>query len=99
MYARIVTSQMKISHIATAASIWQKSATEDLKRMNGFQSSFMNADRTNGKCVVVSFWDTEADAEAVSSSGQYQKILEALKDCRDESVPAHLEILEVLAQV
>ena len=99
MYARIVTSQMKISHIATAASIWQKSATEDLKHMKGFNSSCMNADRTSGKCVVFSLLDTEANAKAVSSSGQYQKILEALKDCRDESVPAHLEILEVLAQV
>ena len=99
MYARIVTSQMKVSHVATAAGIWQKSATEDLKQMNGFKSSFLNADRTSGKCLVVSFWDTEADAEAVSSSGQYQKILELLKDSRDESVPAHLEILEVLAQV
>ncbi len=99
MFARIVTSQMKVSHIATAASIWQKSATEDLKPMNGFKSAFVNADRTSGKCVVVSFWDTEADAKAVSSSGAYQKISELLKDYVDESVPVHLEILDVLAQI
>ena len=99
MYTRIITSQMKVSHLATAASIWQKSATEDLKPMNGFKSACVNTDRTSGKCVVVSFWDTEADAKAVSSSGQYQKIFELLKDYVDESVPVHLEILEVLAQV
>lgn len=99
MYARIITSQVKISHIATAVSIWQKSASEDLKPMNGFKSSYLNVDQTNGKWVVVSFWDTEADAKAVSSSGAYQKILETLEDCFEEGAPKHLEILEVLAQV
>ena len=59
----------------------------------------MNADRTSGKCVVFSLWDTEADAKAVSSSGQYQKILEAFEDCFEEGTPKNLEILEVLAQV
>ena len=44
MYARIITSQMKVSHLTTAASIWQKSATEDLKPMNGFKSACVNAD-------------------------------------------------------
>jgi heme-degrading monooxygenase HmoA len=90
---------MKVSHLATAVSIWQKSATEGLKPMSGFQSSFLNVDQTSGKWVVVSFWDTKADAEAVSSSGQYQKILEALEDCIEEGAPRHLEIFEVLAQV
>lgn len=99
MFARIITSQMKVSRIDTAASIWQKSATEDLKPMNGFKGSYVNADRTSGKTVVVSFWDTEADAQAVSSSGTYQKISELLKDHIDESVPPQLEILEVVAHV
>lgn len=99
MYARITTSQLKISHVATAASIWHKAVAEDYKQMNGFQSSYMTADRTNGKCVVVSFWDTEADARTPNSGGQFQKTLEALQDSLDESVPVHLEIYEVLAQI
>jgi heme-degrading monooxygenase HmoA len=99
MYARIVTSQMKVSHLATAASIWQKSATEGLKPMNGFQNSYLNVDQTSGKWVVISFWETKADAEAVSSSGQYQKNLNALEDCIEEGAPIQLEIFEVLAQI
>ena len=99
MFARIVTSQVKVSHLATAVSTWQKSASEDLKPMSGFKSSYLNVDRTSGKWVVVSFWDTEADAKAVSSSGTYQKILEAFEDCFEEGTPKRLEILEVLAQI
>ncbi len=98
MYARIITSQVKVSHIATAVSIWQKSTTENAKPMNGFKFSYLNVDKTSGKYVVTSFWETEADAKAVGNA-QPPKMLEALKDYLDESVPPQLEILEVLAQV
>jgi hypothetical protein len=98
MFARITTGQLKVSHIDTAASIWQKSTTEQAKPMNGFKFSYLNVDKTSGKYVVTSFWETEADAKAVGGV-QPSKMLEALKDYIDESVPAHLEILGVLAHV
>jgi heme-degrading monooxygenase HmoA len=97
MYARVISSQLKAGSIEEAASIWRESASQHLKQMKGFKGGYMTGDRQTGKGVVITFWETEADATAVDSSGQYQQILGLLTD--HLAAPPQREQFEVLVQI
>jgi heme-degrading monooxygenase HmoA len=97
MYARIITSQLKVGTLQEATSIWRQSIVPSLKNTKGFQGGYMTSDPNTGKGMVVTLWATQADASAMDSSGQYQQSIAQFANLL-EFVP-NLEQLEVMVQV
>lgn len=97
MYARIITSQVKSGSIDEYTSIWRDSIASQLKPSKGFKGGYLTGDRQTGKGAVITLWETEADATAVDSSGQYQQILGLLID--HLAAPPVREQFEVLVQI
>jgi heme-degrading monooxygenase HmoA len=97
MYARIITSQLKSGSIDEVTNIWRDSIASQLKHSKGFKGGYMTGDRQTSKGVVITLWETEADATAVDSSGQYQQILGLLSD--HLAAPPQREQFEVLVEI
>jgi heme-degrading monooxygenase HmoA len=97
MYARIITSQLKPGTLDQATSIWRESIVPSLKNTKGFRGGYLNSDPHTGKGMVVTLWETQADASAMNSSGQYQQSI-ALFAKLLETTP-NLEQIEVMVQV
>jgi heme-degrading monooxygenase HmoA len=97
VYARIITSQLKPGTLQEATSIWRESIVPSLKNTQGFRGGYMNSDPHTGKGMVVTLWETQADANAMNSSGQYQESIALFANLL-ESKP-NLELLEVTVQV
>jgi heme-degrading monooxygenase HmoA len=97
MYARIITSQLKNGALEQATSIWRESIIPSLEHTKGFQGGYMTSDPNTGKGMVVTLWETQADASAMDSSGQYQQSIAHFANLL-ESVP-NIEQLEIMVQV
>lgn len=97
MYARIITSQLKPGTIDKATTIWRDTIAPGLRQTKGCKGGYMTGDRHTGKGVVVTLWETEADATNVDSSGQYQQILGLLTDMF--AAPPTREQYEVLVEI
>jgi heme-degrading monooxygenase HmoA len=97
VYARIITSQLKIGTLAQATSIWRQSIVPSLKNTKGFQGGYMTSDPNTGKGMVVTLWETQADASAMDSSGQYQESIAQFADLLE--FRPNLEQLEIMVQV
>jgi heme-degrading monooxygenase HmoA len=97
VYARIITSQLKPGMLEQATSIWRESIVPSLKNTKGFRGGYMNSDPHTGKGTVVTLWETEADASAMNSSGQYQQSIAQFASLL-VSTP-DLEQIEVMVQV
>jgi heme-degrading monooxygenase HmoA len=97
MYARIITSQFKPASIDDAIHIWQDSMISSLKQSQGFKGAYVTGDRHTGKGVTITLWETEVDANAVDSSGQYQQSIALFAN--HLAGPPSREQFEVLLEV
>ncbi len=97
MYARIITSQLKIGMLQQAISIWRQSIVPSLKNTKGFQGGYMTSDPNTGKGMVVTLWETQADASAMDLSGLYQQSIDLLVNLL--IAPPSREQLEVTLKV
>jgi heme-degrading monooxygenase HmoA len=97
MYARIISSQLKPGTLEQATSIWRDLIVPSLENTKGFRGGYMNSDPHTGKGTVVTLWETQADASAMNSSGQYQHSIALFANLL-ESAP-DLEQIEVMVQV
>ena len=97
MYARIITSQLKPGTFDQATAIWRESITPSLEHQPGFKGGYMSGDRYTGKGMVITLWETEADATAMNSSGVYQQSIALLANLL--VAPPNREQLEVMVKV
>ena len=80
MHARVITSQFKPGKTDEAVALWKDSVAPSLKQTKGFKGAYLVGDRKSGKGVAVTLWESEADATAMDTSGQYQKTLAKFGD-------------------
>jgi heme-degrading monooxygenase HmoA len=97
MYARIITSQLKPGTFDQALAIWRESIIPSLENTQGFRGGYMSSDPNTGKGMVVTLWETLADANAMNSSGKYQESITLFAKLLDSK--PDLEQLEVMVQV
>lgn len=71
MYARIVTVQVHLDKLDQVISIYRDSIVPAAKQQKGFLGARLFTDRTTGKGVSVTRWQTREDLEAGESSGYY----------------------------
>ena len=74
MHARVVNVQIKPDKWDDTQSLyWSLEALWN--QQNGFRGAYLLGDRSSGKGISVTLWDTQADIEATESSGWYQEQL------------------------
>ncbi len=75
MFASITSGQVKPEHINDLVSTWENLQVERLRQVKGWREAYMLVDRDKRRWMVVGFWDSEADAKAYESSGDFRQDL------------------------
>jgi heme-degrading monooxygenase HmoA len=95
MYARVTTAQYHSGKsVDEAAQIYRDSILPATQQLKGFKDIITLGDRSTGKAMLITFWETEADAQAGITSGFVQE--QAAKLAHLFSVAPTSEILEVI---
>jgi heme-degrading monooxygenase HmoA len=71
MHARLLTAQVAPAKIDEFIQLWQSAMLPTSQEEKGWKGARLLVDRQNGKAIVVSLWETEADALA-SGTGSAQ---------------------------
>lgn len=80
MFARLTIVQGKPDKIDEMIQIYEESVVPAAKSQKGYQGAYMLVDRSTGKGVSISLWDSEEDARANEQSGYYQEQVGKFKD-------------------
>jgi heme-degrading monooxygenase HmoA len=80
MNARVVTVQILPGKTDEAIRVYRDSVVPAAKQQKGFKGVYLLTDRSTGKGVSVTLWETEADMTTGEQSGYYQQQLAKFKD-------------------
>ncbi len=82
MYARVTFVQIVPGKLDEAVSLYRDSVLPAAKQQNGFKGLYLLTltDRSAGKGISITLWETEADMVAGENSGYYQQQLAKFKD-------------------
>ncbi len=97
MYARVTTIQIQQGKVDEGISIYRDSVVPAAQQQKGFKGGLFLSNPNTGKGVSIALWDSEADMEAVESSGYYQE--QILKFAAIIAAPPTTEHYEVSIQV
>jgi hypothetical protein len=66
MYVRVINSQFVSGKEDEGLSVWRDNVAPGLKHTKGFKGAYVGGDRSTGKSVVITLWETEDDANAMN---------------------------------
>ncbi len=95
MYARVTTVQADPGRMEDAVRFMREQVIPRAKTLPGFQGGYWLGDRTSGRSLAITLWDTEEEMRATEESAS---------QLRDESVQqlggtvVSVEHMEVLGQ-
>ncbi len=75
MFVRQTVIHTAIDKIDEAAELFEESVIPAFRSQEGYQRASFISDRTSGKSICVSLWDSEQDAVANEKSHVYQEQL------------------------
>ena len=64
MHARLLSTQVVPARTDEFIQLWQNAMLPTIQEEKGWKSARLLVDRQTGKAIVVSLWETEADALA-----------------------------------
>jgi heme-degrading monooxygenase HmoA len=96
MYARVTLAQVLPGKIDEAIDLFQDSVVPAADQQRGHKGHYLLTDRSSGKGISISLWETEADMAAGESSGHYLQQLAKFKDLF--AAPPVREAYEVTVQ-
>lgn len=73
MYAQVVRVQIKPGEMDNAINIFRDSVAPAVSQQKGFKNLYFVVDREGNNAIAFGLWETQADVEAVASSGFYQE--------------------------
>jgi heme-degrading monooxygenase HmoA len=71
MHARVVTCQIQLDKMDEVVAITQDSVMPAAKQQTGLKHFLALADRSTGKGLVITLWETEADMMASDEATEY----------------------------
>ena len=71
MFARVTFSQVDPSKAEEVEAIMQDTVLPMMRRQKGFKNYISFVDRTSGKAITVTVWETEADRQASDQASEY----------------------------
>ena len=96
MYVQLVRIQIQAGKIDEAIAIFRDSVAPAVRQQKGFKNVYLLIDRETNKGAGFSLWETEADVEAVASSGFYQE--QVAKLATVFAAPPEREVYEVAVE-
>jgi len=80
MYARHVTTYVKMDKMDEALKIFEDSVIPEGKAQEGYVGIYLLTNKDTGKIVSITLWNTQEDAIANEESGYYQRQVEKFND-------------------
>lgn len=80
MNARVTIVQILPGTLDQAVGLYRDSVVPAAKQQTGCRGVYLLTDRSTGKGLSITLWETEADMAAGESSGYYQQQLAKFKD-------------------
>jgi heme-degrading monooxygenase HmoA len=71
MYARVITAQNQPGKVDEAVQMYRESMLPEARQQPGFKGALMLVDRSTGKGISITLWQTEADAQASGAGSAY----------------------------
>ena len=71
MHARVVTAQYQPGKVDEGTQIYRESMLPEARQQRGFQGAMALVDRSTGKAISITLWQTEADAQSSGSDSAY----------------------------
>lgn len=96
MYARLTTVQIHLDKLDDATNLYANSVAPTARQQPGCQGAWLLVDRSTGKGVSVTLWESEAELNAGESSGYYQE--QVGKFAPLMTAPPAREVFEVAVQ-
>ena len=97
MFAQVVKFNIQPGKVDEVLAVFKESVIPAVQQQKGFKNAYMLMDRSANKGLGLSLWETEADLEAMATSGFYQE--QVAKLAPFFSGPPEREVYEVGAQV
>ena len=95
MYARVTTVQYtNAAALDEGAQNYRESILPATQQLQGFKDVIALGDRSTGKAMVITFWETEADAQAGITTGFVRE--QATKQAHLYSGTPTSEVFEVV---
>lgn len=69
MYARLNIRQILPGKTDEFLGTFQRTVTPDVRQRQGYKGSLLLTDRSTGKAISLTLWETEADMRAVEAKG------------------------------
>ena len=97
MHAQLITSQFKLDKLEEAGQLYRESLLPEVRQLPGFKGYTALLDRSRGKAVALTLWESEADARA---SGEGSAFMQAslAQFAPFYAAPSVIEIYEVARQ-
>ena len=96
MIGRVTTCQTTLDKLDEVIESFKEGDIPAAKSQQGFRGCYLLTDRSTGKFISISFWDSENDIIADERSGQYQRRVDFRK--RLYTTPPIRALYEVSAQ-
>lgn len=80
MYASISSGQVQAGKLDEYLQLFRDTIAPAAKRLKGFREVYVLADSATNKVQTIAFYETQADAQAVQTNGDFQRLLAMLGD-------------------
>jgi len=97
MHARLVTSQFQLDKLEEAGQLYRESILPEVRQLPGFKGRMVLVDRSKGKVIAITLWESEADARASGEGSAFMQATLA-KNAPFYAAPPVIEIYEVVDQ-
>ena len=97
MYARVVIGQYKPGKLDEGMQIYRESMLPEARQQKGFKGATALVDRSTGKGISITLWQTEADAQASGTGSAYLQA-QLAKIASLLAAPPSIEMYEVIVQ-
>jgi heme-degrading monooxygenase HmoA len=71
MHARLVIAQYRSGKADEGMQMYRESVLPEARQQRGFKGALALLDRSTGKGLSITLWETEADAQASGASSPY----------------------------
>ena len=73
MHARLITSQYQLDKLDEALQLYRETILPELRQLPGFKGVMGLVDRSKGKAIALTLWESEADARASGEGSAYMQ--------------------------
>src|SRR5215831_16852172 len=97
MHARLMTSHLQSDKLEEAGQLYRESILPEVRQLPGFKGRMVLGDRSKGKVITLTLWESEADARASGEGSAFMQAAVA-KFAPFYAAPPVIKIYKVIDQ-